>query len=361
MRVTILGAGNMGQPICFAMERFGYQVTLVDSSMDALKRCDSFLEQEATLKHVKDWRSGISADTEVLISSLPFYENEEVAKYCITNGVRYCDLGGNVEISQKINAMAENKASKPVMTDLGLAPGMVNMLTEHLYKELAKETGKNPETVKMMVGGIPRTADRKDPFNYYCNWSIDGLLNEYTEYSTILENSEITSVAPFTGYEVFDTKSLGRIEAFHTSGGASHTIETLKRLGAVNVCYKTLRWPGHARTMTLLLEKCELDKETMHGIMQKNCAQIPTLDCVMVLIVVDDRIQEILIPAEDGFSAMQRSTGFSVACAASLIGEGNYDDYKSIRYEDMSFVDFNLKMDILIGTPQVEEEDENEL
>jgi saccharopine dehydrogenase-like NADP-dependent oxidoreductase len=83
----------------------------------------------------------------------------------------------------------------------------------------------------------------------------------------------------------------------------------------------------------------------------------------MIIIAIDDKMQEILIPAEEGFSAMQRSTGFSIACAAALIGEGNYDDYKSIRYEDVSFDDFNRNMDILIGTPNPEEshEENNEL
>jgi saccharopine dehydrogenase-like NADP-dependent oxidoreductase len=367
MKTTILGAGSMGQPICFAMEKLGYLITLVDTSMDALKECDSRLEQDAMLvpTEVDEYLHKLKRVDypDIMISSLPFYKNADVAEYCIKRGIRYCDLGGNADISQKINDLAEAKASKPVMTDLGVAPGMVNMLTEHLYRQMAKEEGKNPETIKMMVGGIPRYAQKEDYFNYYCNWSVDGLLNEYMESCTILENGEITKVEPLTEYEVFETKSLGYVEAFHTSGGASHTIKTLKKLGATNVCYKTIRWPGHAKTMTLLLKKCGLDRETMRRILEKNCSLIPAEDCVMIMIVIDDKLQEILIPAEEGFSAMQRSTGFSVACAAALIGVGNYDNYKSIRYEDMSFDDFNRNMDILIGTPKLEEdqEEDNEL
>lgn len=367
MKVTILGAGNMGEPICFAMEKFGYQITLVDTSMEALKTCDNRVEQDAILvptgvhEYLRKLQSVDYPD--IMISSLPFYENSSVAEYCIKRAIRYCDLGGNEGISKEINDLAKAKASKPVMTDLGVAPGMVNMLAEHLYQNIAKEEGRNPETVKMMVGGIPRHAAQEDHFNYYCNRSIDGLLNKYTERCTVLENGEITTREPLTDYEVFQTKSLGHIEAFNTSGGASHTIETLKKLGATNVCYKTIRWPGHARTMTLLIKKCELDRETMRKILEKNCSLIPAEDCVMIMIAIDDKLQEILIPAEAGFSAMQRSTGFSVACAAALIGEGNYDDYRSIRYEDMSFDDFNRNMDILIGTPKPEESQEadNEL
>jgi saccharopine dehydrogenase-like NADP-dependent oxidoreductase len=367
MKAIILGAGNMGQSICFGMEKLGYQITLVDTSMDALKECDSRLEKDATLVStgVNEYLQILKRVDypDIMISSLPFYENATVAEYCIKRGIRYCDLGGNADVSRKINDLAKAKASKPVMTDLGVAPGMVNMLTEHLYRQMAKEEGKNPETVKMMVGGIPRHAQQEDYFNYYCNWSIDGLLNEYMESCDILENGEITKVEPLTEYEVFETKSLGYVEAFNTSGGASHTIETLKRLGATNVCYKTIRWPGHAKTMTLLIKKCGLDRETMRKILEKNCSLIPAEDCVMIMIAIDDKLQEILIPAEAGFSAMQRSTGFSVACAAALIGAGQYDSYKSIRYEDMSFEDFNLNMDVLIGTPKPEEsqEDDNEL
>ena len=366
MRAVIFGAGKMGQATAWAMEKLGFELEIIDLSQEALDKCNSILEQEAKTHCIPNLEEYISKVllrpwADIVICALPYYHNITVAKYCIKNGIRYCDLGGNEEVSEAINDFASNNGSKPVMTDLGLAPGLINILTENLYKQISKEDGVTPKVVNMMVGGLPRHASKEDEFNYFCSWSIDGLINEYTENSSILNNGEITSVKALDGYQTVTTQSLGVLEAFYTSGGSSHSLNGLKNLGASHASYKTLRWPGHLRIIKLLIEKCELDKATLKNIFKKNCAKHSVEDCVIIYISIDDKVQEMLVPPDENFSAMQRCTGYGVACAASLIGEGKYDDLFSrspLRHGDILFEDFNSKMDILVVEKEEDSSDE---
>tara|TARA_B100000029_G_scaffold148668_1_gene143920 strand:+ start:2884 stop:3978 length:1095 start_codon:yes stop_codon:yes gene_type:complete len=362
MRAMIFGAGRMGQPTAWAMEKLGYEIDLVDQSEEALKKCSSILDQSPTTHLLKDiTRAIVRPYPDVVISALPYHQNEIIANYCIKNGVRYCDLGGNEETSQRINEFAKKRGSKPIMTDLGLAPGLVNIITENLYKQIASEEEKNPERVLMMVGGLPKHADKEDHFNYLCSWSVDGLINEYTEPTTVLDQGVLTSVNALDGHQVVSTQSLGMLEAFYTSGGLSHSLNSLKDSGASNVAYKTLRWPGHFRTIKLLIDKCDLDRETLKNIFIKNCTMKSEEDCVLIYIAIDEKIQEMLVPPDQNFSAMQRCTGYGVACAASLIGEGVYDKEFSrqpIKHGDIIFEDFNSKMDALVVEDTKDSNDE---
>ena len=88
---------------------------------------------------------------DIVISSLPYHQTEMIGYWCVDNGMRYCDLGGRVDVSRNINKHALGAATKPVFTDLGLAPGWVNILAEEGCRQLHRQA----TTVKMMVGGLP--------------------------------------------------------------------------------------------------------------------------------------------------------------------------------------------------------------
>ena len=316
MKVAIFGCGRMGKPIAWAVEKLGCDhLILIDVSSESLQKCNSILEQDAELRTITNPESLDLPNSlgrpypDVVVSSLPYHKNLILAKHCI-------DLGGNVEISNEINDFASKFASKPVMTDIGLAPGLANILAEAFYKQIADQEDKNPETVSIMVGGIPRLYNKNDHFNYYCTWSVEGLLNEYTESCAVLENGEETTYNSLGGYTKISTKSLGDLEGFYTSGGSSHTIQRMKDLGAVNVSYRTLRWPGHAKTVDLLINGIELDRDLLKEIFLRKCKFDNGEDCVLIYISIDDKIQELLIPPQGGFSAMQRSTGLPTACGA---------------------------------------------
>jgi saccharopine dehydrogenase-like NADP-dependent oxidoreductase len=343
------------------MNELGFKVYGVDVSEDTPQRLSSVVDdfefhQVRILESEMECIFGRHVD--IVISSLPYHQTEVVANYCIDNGIRYCDLGGRVDVSQRINDRAKEHAKKPVFTDLGLAPGLVNILAEHGYNELYG-TGKIVE-VEMMVGGLPDYLEsNRNPLRYALTWSTDGLINEYKDDCLILQGGEPELVGGMSGLEHVDTESLGPLEAFYTSGGASHTIESMKRKGVMNCHYKTLRYKGHCDIVKFLIKDCNLDKEALEKIFT-SCG-IAQKDEVIILAKVhkDNKswTKEKLVKSDDKFSAMQKATAFPISSVAALMAEGKlegdyhehrdyYDQYpKSLSYANVPFEDFhnNLK------------------
>ena len=157
----------MGTAIAYAMDKFGFDVVGMDTSARAADNMPKSSERSHHFYTVNDaediFKKIVSHGSrpDVVISSLPYHQTEEVGIWCVDNEIRYCDLGGRVDVSKNINECAERKATKPVFTDLGLAPGWVNILAEHGCKRVHGPI----DNVQMMVGGLP-AIPTNPPFNY---------------------------------------------------------------------------------------------------------------------------------------------------------------------------------------------------
>ena len=364
MKAAIFGVGSMGQAIAWSMDELGYDLILLDGSLESLKKCNDLLSKDAQLQVIQNQYTldlpTVFQDVhpDIVISSLPYDKNSILAGHCIKNGIRYCDLGGNVKISDEINEFAKRSARWPVMTDLGLAPGFVNIILEEFFRQVSEseEQLKTPENVNVMVGGIPKEPIKNDYFNYHCTWSIDGLINEYVEDCVLVQNGVKVISPPLKGLVKLMTKNLGELEAFYTSGGSAHSVDRMIELGVTNFSYRTLRWPGHHRTINLLFNKCDLDKDQLKKIFVKNCSTKNNEDCIAIYISVDDKIQEMVIYPQRGFTAMQVGTGYSAAVVASMIAKGTFDDKRVVKYEDIDFDEFTNTLDVLVS-----KENNNEL
>ena len=129
MKAAIVGTGRMGRAIAWAMDKLGCtELVLVDSVVDNLSTCAEGLScsTQSILGDVQYPDQPHMKDSDIVISSLPYCHNERLARYCIDQKLPYCDLGGHVGTSHNINEYAKEKGSL-VMTDLGLAPGWVNI------------------------------------------------------------------------------------------------------------------------------------------------------------------------------------------------------------------------------------------
>jgi saccharopine dehydrogenase-like NADP-dependent oxidoreductase len=376
-KVAVIGVGQMGKVITWAMKSLGHYVIGLDTHIGGDLNFQSIPGLNGTfyrLDENKKFSQAIAYEQpEVVISSLPYHQTEKVGNWCVDNGYRYCDLGGKVSVSKSINDRAKNRAMSPVMTDLGLAPGWVNILAEEGYRKLYG--GGDIVSVEMMVGGLPDYLEsNKNPLRYGVTWSIDGLINEYKDDCIILENGMIYNVRGMDGLEAVETEKLGRLESFYTSGGASHTIESMKDRGVKNCSYKTLRYPGHRNIIKFLIRDCELDDETLEQVFVNGCGYADKDEVIIIAKVHKDNktwSKEKLIKADEkprigmkkGFSAMQKATAFPVASVASLMAEGYFDGKKSqcrgywdcfnksLSYADIPYEEFNKKIKKLNAGP----------
>jgi saccharopine dehydrogenase-like NADP-dependent oxidoreductase len=365
-KAVIFGVGRMGTSISWYMHKLGYRVVGVDAMQSAHERLKGMFGEEdfgfyRTKYADQDCAQILDLESpDVVISSLPYHQTEAVAKVCVDKGIRYCDLGGRVDVSRRINEYANDKATKPIMTDLGLAPGWVNILAEQGFREVAR--GGEVQSIKMMVGGLP-VEKLNHPLDYAITWSVDGLINEYKDNCEIIKNKKIETVAGMDGLEIVNSEYLGTLEAFYTSGGSSHTIKTMQERGVVDCAYKTLRYPGHIETVKFLMKDCSLTDEQMAEIFNKGCnLDIPDLVIIKAYAKKDDLLwsKEILVDSiKNEFSAMQRATSGPISVVASLMAEGmfdaRYDEHRGYKialplvlsYKDVPYAEFNKRLTTL--------------
>jgi saccharopine dehydrogenase-like NADP-dependent oxidoreductase len=364
-KVVICGGGRMGRAITWSMAKLNFDAQVLDVSKEALTDVQSLVPTARTsqVEGNEDIYKIIKEESpDVVISSLPYHQTQGVGMWCIENNIRYCDLGGRVDVSHNINEYAKKVATKPVMTDLGLAPGWVNILAEHGYHQIHAPV----HTVEMMVGGIPLKRP-SGPLKYLATWSIDGLLNEYRDDCEILVNGKIVTTPGLSHYTLEEPEWEGCVglESFCTSGGAAHSIKSMQRRGVKNCMYKTLRWVGHHKLIDFLMNKCKLDDKTLRTLIDKSAAyETSTEDAVIIMASAKDSKglswkKERVIISDNNFTAMQKATAFPISSVAALLAHGELEGNKeqrqghrdqfspSLSYEDVPYNDFEKNLNKL--------------
>tara|TARA_R110000824_G_scaffold282601_4_gene470867 strand:- start:924 stop:1973 length:1050 start_codon:yes stop_codon:yes gene_type:complete len=340
-RTAIVGAGNMGKAIAWAMESLDHDVVVLDQDAKAISDCQKILKPSRH-KFIRGTSYQMLKGCSMVISSLPYHQNLKLATFCIDNGIKYFDLGGCVKVSEKINEYANRKAERSVMTDLGLAPGWVNIVAENLYREYTESKGEIPNSITMMAGGLPQRP--ANTLKYGCTWSYAGLINEYRDSCIVLINGLQDVQRGMGGFEESIQTEIGELEAFYTSGGAAHTIATMQRRKVPNCCYKTLRYPGHHRIVNFLIHESGLDDEALVKIFQRTCP--PRDDLVIMRVAVDDLLFEKVIRSDQKFSAMQKATAFPIAAAAHTAASYDFSQ-PVLKYDDLGVTSFNTWLDVL--------------
>lgn len=270
-------------------------------------------------------------ESDAVMSALPYYFNYDMAVAAVDAGVHFCDLGGNTEIVFKQKTLHDRAAATgvSVIPDCGLAPGMVNILAEHGIRQL-----DSVDAVRIYVGGLPQNPE--PPLNYQIVYSLEGVLDYYTTLSWVLRGGKRTRVKALSEREPVEFPApLGALEAFHTAGGLS-TMAFRYEGKIPTMEYKTLRYPGHAALMESIRELGLLDLEPVevkgHKVVPRD-SFIATVgpklrkpngkDLVALRVTVEGmkggkpkRLGWELLDyfdAERGISAMERTTGYSLA------------------------------------------------
>jgi len=203
------------------------------------------------------------------------------------------------------------------------------------------------------------------PLDYMVTWSIDGLINEYRDDCEILIHGDIINIPGMRGHEKVFFETLDKeLEAFYTSGGASHSIASMKERGVKNCSYKTLRYLGHRDAVQFLIRQSELNDDCLRQIFEKGCKKPEGVHDIVLMKtkVAGDRLEwnkELIVFPKDGFSAMQRATASPVSAVASLMADGLLEGNKEQRedhwveypsrltYRDIPFDKFNSKLEQL--------------
>lgn len=269
MKLLVIGAGMMGTSAAYDMARSAgvRQVTIADLDKKLANRAaqrvrdsaDSDVKVVAARLDASDLKAAgkLLARHEGALSCVPYLFNLGLAKAAIAGRCHFADLGGNNTVVRKTLALADKAQKRDIALapDCGLSPGMASVLAGDLYRRLTADSkasaGRAPgvrfkapyvDALRLYVGGLP--ALPKPPFRYQLVFSVEGLINEYSEPARVLKNGKLTVIDPLTEPEPFHMDGFEELVGFHTSGGTSTMPETFA--GKVGECFeKTLRYPDH--------------------------------------------------------------------------------------------------------------------
>lgn len=213
-----------------------------------------------------------------VIDATPYFKNWNVAKQCIELGIHYVNLGGCISVSKQINDYKQKRAVSFVKTDLGLAPGLVNVLAELSLLKLS-----DVDTISLRCGGLPLESG-VPPLNYKVSWNIDGLLNEYTSPCLILKDGKIREVEPLEMVQLINFRETVPLECFTTSGAIhGDFLLDMSDKGLKNLTYQTFRHIGHRDCIKTLLNS-SIGIENVKNVIQSNsceeCTDVVLVQCI---------------------------------------------------------------------------------
>lgn len=214
---------------------------------------------------------------------------------------------------------------------------MINILVGYGASKLDRV-----ESIQLYVGGIP--VKPEPPLNYTRVFSLEGVIDHYTEPAKIIRDGQLVKVESLSGVEPIYFDQFGTLEAFYTSGGTSTLYKTFPNVKTLE--YKTVRYKGHAEKFQLLRELGFFDRDNIVNVdgvevkvrsvvreaLKKKLYLGKKQDAVVLrAIIVGEKSGEqvtyeyetILKRDENSeVTAMAQATAGTIASVAIMIGEG---------------------------------------
>ncbi|MGM9921206.1 MAG: saccharopine dehydrogenase family protein [Bhargavaea sp.] len=347
MKVVVLGAGLMGKEAARDLVKSDNveKVWLADLNVRQAEEFASALLSDKLdilrLDATDDVQlREVMSLGDVVINALFYTFNEKVARTAVEAGVHCVDLGGHIGGATDAVLGLSDAAEKKGVTlipDLGVAPGMINILSGYGAGKLDRA-----ESIRLYVGGIP--VEPEPPLNYNLVFSLEGVFDHYTDPSLVIRKGKVMEVPSLSEIETIRFDGYGELEAFHTSGGTSTLSKSFPDLETLE--YKTIRYKGHAEKFQLLVDLGLLDRDSdvtvggqavkVRDVMREQLTPKLRLgdkkDAVLLRVIVEgtkggekayyeyDMITE--KDPETNVTAMARATANTISVVAQMIGGG---------------------------------------
>jgi len=264
--ISVLGAGHIGEAICLLLSKSGrYSIHLADIDKD---RCEKISQ---SLPNIKTYQldlnqpaqtQNVLANTQAVISALPYHCNTQVAYFASQLGIHYLDLTEDVATTNEVGKLA-NKSKSCFIPQCGLAPGFISIAATKLASQF-----DSVDSIKMRVGALPIYPS--NALKYNLSWSTEGLINQYGNMCKSIRDYKTTEIIPLEGYEKITVDGI-EYEAFNTSGGLGSLCDSFE--GKVRMLdYKTMRYPGHHALVSFLMNELRFneDRPTLKKVLERS-------------------------------------------------------------------------------------------
>ena len=338
MRAAVLGSGLMGSVISLdlANSKDVDSVEVIDideARLAALKRRAGGRKLSVQARDIKDREkmARFLKGFDVVASALPHGIVHPADLAAVQAGAKLVNIA--FEDEQMGLDAAARKTGALLIPGCGVAPGLGGILLAEGVKKL-----KGAREGHIMVGGVPQNP--RPPFDYRLVFSIVGLLREYTDDARVFRGGRLVRVKPFSTVETVEFPApVGRMEAFCTDGLAT-LVYTMKGMTVLDE--KTLRWPGHAEKMNVLLESGFFSKEKVKvgdamispiemswTVLGRKLSEGDPLDMTVMRVVAKSSGGEIIYDMVDKFdkemnvTSMGKTTGYTGSIVTQMVGRGD--------------------------------------
>ncbi|RDE09383.1 saccharopine dehydrogenase family protein [Pelagibacterium lacus] len=345
-QIVVVGAGRIGATIADMLDESGdYAVTVVDRSAEALAALDTGpkvktaqceVSEPGALEKVLEGKFAV-------LSAAPYSLTIRIAEAAAAAGVHYLDLTEDVKSTRRVKEIAAG-AETAFIPQCGLAPGFIAIAAMSLAKRF-----DTLEEVKMKVGALPQHP--ANVLGYALTWSPEGVINEYCEPCEAIVDGKLAEIAPLEDLEEVSIDGV-RYEAFNTSGGLGSTPQAL--LGKVkNLNYRTIRYPGHAAIMKLLLNDLNLrDRRDLALDIFRHALTPTSQDKVVILVEVtgtrdgkpaQERFERTVLSGRVGDrerTAIQITTASGISTVLDMLASGALPQKGFVAQEDIDLDTF---------------------
>jgi len=337
MRAAVLGSGLMGSVIGWDLAR--------SEGVDSVVVADIDPER---LKSVRKRAPGKKLSTELLDLKdrrgvVAFLNGFDVAASALPHGTVHPSDVAAVEAGAKLVNIAfedeqmaldaqARKTGAVLIPGCGVAPGLGGVLLAHGLEQIG-----GGDEGHILVGGLPQKP--LPPFDYRLVFSIVGLLREYIEDARVFRNGKLLKVRPFSTVETYEFPApIGKLEGFCTDGLASlvYTMRGMKTLDEI-----TLRWPGHAKKMGLLMESGFFSREKVKAggvevsplevswaVLGKKLSEGDPRDVTVMRVIAKGKMGSVVYDMvdrydeKDGVSSMGKTTAYTGSIVTQMLGSG---------------------------------------
>ena len=275
-KVLILGAGLVAKPLVrYLLDQPDFKVEVASRTVSkAVKLIDNHPDGEAKELNLKD-EEGLKkevADSDLVISMVPYGFHPKVAKYCIDFGKHMLTTSYVSEVMQNLDEQAK-KANIMILNEVGLDPGIDHMEAMRIIHEVEEKGGKI-QSFTSYCGGLPAPEANTNPFGYKFSWSPIGVLlagKNSAQYQKDGQQIFIPAEDLFKDPSIINIEGLGEFEAYPNRNSLPYIL--LYGIQSTETMLRgTLRNKGWCSTMKKMVDLGLLNEEEKEwdGLTYKN-------------------------------------------------------------------------------------------
>jgi len=283
--VLLLGAGLVAKPLIrYLLAQEGIQLLVASLDIDRANALVNGHPRGNTLEldvNDSDKLEDVVADSDLVVSLLPYTFHVQVAKLCLTHTTHLVTASYVSDAMRSLDARAREKGVL-LLNEIGLDPGIDHMSAMKIIHDIEKR-GARVTLFESCTGGLPAPDANDNPFGYKFSWSPRSVVMAGRNAAQFIRNGrkiEIPSAELFKTHWPQVVDGLGELEVYPNRDAILY--KDLYGLKNIKTLFRgTLRYPGWCETLEKIVQLGFLDETRNPQLVGRSYAEITAslIDC----------------------------------------------------------------------------------